>query len=344
MRDGRPTLLILRALGLGDLCTAVPALRALSEAFPCHRRVLATSPHLEALALAAGLADTVVPTVPLHPLPWEVRCPSVAVNLHGGGPQSHRILLATRPARLIGFAHPAVLGPFPGPPWRDDEHDVIRWCRLLTESGLRADPSRLAIDLPSRPVPAEAIGATLVHPGAHSMARRWPAERWAAVVAAERQAGRTVLLTGDFGERALAMKIARLAGLPFQAVWSGRTDVLALAALVRCAARVVCPDGGVAHLATALGTPSVVLFGPAPPAECGPPVDRPWHRVLWKSGHGNSHPTQPDARLLAIAVDEVLDALGALPAAPPPHEAVRSRDPAEVSARGVEPARRSNSR
>ncbi len=336
--------MILRALGLGDLCTAVPALRALSEAFPCHRRVLATSPHLEGLALAGGLADVVVPTVPLHPLPWEVRGPSVAVNLHGGGPQSHRILLATRPARLVAFAHPAVLGPFPGPAWRDAEHEVIRWCRLLTESGLRADPSRLAIDLPSRPVPAEAIGATIVHPGAHSMARRWPAERWAAVAAAERQAGRTVLLTGDFGERALAMKIARLAGLPFQAVWSGRTDVLALAALVRCAARIVCPDGGVAHLATALGTPSVVLFGPTPPAECGPPADRPWHRVLWKSGRSDSYPTQPDARLLAIDVDEVIAALRELPAAPPARDTAPSRDAAEVSAPGAEPARQRNSR
>jgi ADP-heptose:LPS heptosyltransferase len=326
VRDGRPTLLMLRALGLGDLLTAVPALRALSEAFPCHRRVLATSPQLSRLALAARLADAVVPTAPLQPLGAEVNAPAIAVNLHGSGPQSHRILLATRPTRLIAFAHPAVAGPFPCPAWRTGEHEVARWCRLLSESGLRADPSRLAIELPPRPVPADALGATIIHPGAHSVARRWPAERWAAIAASERRTGRPVVLTGDFAERALAMKIAQLAGLPTSVVCAGRTDVLALAALVQRAGRVVCGDTGIAHVATALGTPSVVLFGPTPPAEWGPPVDRPWHRVLWKGGRGDPHGTRPDTRLLAITIDDVLAALADLPPAPPTPAAPAFRD------------------
>jgi len=92
--------------------------------------------------------------------------------------------------------------------------------------------------------------------------------------------------------------------------------VLALGRLVAAADRVVCCDTGVAHLATALGTPSVVLFGPTSPALWGPPADRPWHRALWAGGSGDPHGQLPDPGLLAIAADQVLEALDDLPAAP----------------------------
>ena len=64
-----------------------------------------------------------------------------------------------------------------------------------------------------------------------------------------------------------------------------------------------------AHLATAYGIPSVVLFGPTPPSEWGPPPDRPRHRVLWSGTRGDPHAAAPDAGLLAITVQDVLDAL-----------------------------------
>jgi uncharacterized protein YjbJ (UPF0337 family) len=55
--------------------------------------------------------------------------------------------------------------------------------------------------------------------------------------------------------------------------------------------------------------PSVVLFGPTPPAEWGPPPDRPWHRALWAGRRGDPHAKAPDAGLLAISVEDVLAAL-----------------------------------
>jgi len=255
----------------------------------------------------------VVPCLPSMSLGWDTYRPALAVDLHGGGPQSHRILLETRPARLLAFSHPSVPQSWHGPIWHGREHEVRRWCRLLDESGIPADETRLDVDLPARPFPAEAIGATLIHPGAASASRRWPAPRWADVAAAERADGRTVLLTGNRKERPLALAIAGVAGLPKSAVWAGRTDVLALAALVRHADRVVCGDTGVAHLATAFRTPSVLLFGPTAPSEWGPPAYRPWHRVLWYGTYGERNGSHTDPGLLRITVDEVLLALRELP-------------------------------
>jgi ADP-heptose:LPS heptosyltransferase len=315
--EGPPPVVILRALGLGDLLTAVPALRAIADAFPRHPRLLAVPTALAPLARCSGAVDQVVPAEGLdQPLSRLLHGAGLAVNLHGRGPESHERLLEAEPRRLLAFAHPAVPASSQGPRWRADEHEVARWCRLLDESGIAADPCRLDIELPPGPLPHGVQGATLVHPGAASPARRWPAERFAAAARAEARAGRPVVVTGGPAEVELAHEVAAGAGLPRGAVHAGQSGVLALGRLVAAADRVVCGDTGVAHLATALGTPSVVLFGPTSPALWGPPADRPWHRALWVGTSGDPHGQLPDPGLLAIAVDQVLEALGDLPAAP----------------------------
>jgi ADP-heptose:LPS heptosyltransferase len=290
---------VLRALGLGDFLTAVPALRALSEAFPGHRRVLAAPAAIAPLATLSATVDEVVGTAPLAPLDPSLHGADVAVNLHGRGPESTRILLATRPDRLIAFGHGD------GPAWRPGEHEVHRWCRLLEESGIPADPTRL--DLPA-PASAGWDGATVVHPGAASGARRWPPERWAAVGRSEVRKGHPVVVTGGPDERRLAAEVGEGAGLPTRAILAGQTDLVSLAGVVACAGLVLCGDTGVAHLATAFGTPSVVLFGPVPPSEWGPPTDRPQHVALWAGRRGDPHAAEPDAGLLEITVEEVLAA------------------------------------
>jgi ADP-heptose:LPS heptosyltransferase len=302
------TVLAYRALGLGDFLTAVPALRALGRAFEQHEVVLAAPRAIAPLAALSGAVTRVADAAPLAPLTAQLHGAAVAVNLHGRGPQSHELLLAARPGRLIGFAACGVAGPH----WRADEHEVSRWCRLLAESGIPADPSDLDLPAPGVPPPSGAAGATVVHPGAASAARRWPAERWAAVARAERAAGRRVVVTGGPREAGLAAAVARAAGLPAGAVLAGRTDLLGLAATIAAAARVACGDTGVAHLATALGTPSVVLFGPTPPDRWGPPPGRPWHRVLWAGRTGDPHATAPDAGLLEIGAADVAAALAGL--------------------------------
>jgi ADP-heptose:LPS heptosyltransferase len=291
-----PTLVVLRALGLGDLLTGVPALRALADAFPAHRRVLlaprSLAPLVELLDGAVHeLAHVEGRDAPPRALPAVADDADVAVNLHGRGPQSTALLAAARPGRLIAFGETV--------PWRAGEHEVARWCRLLEGHGIDADPSRL--DLRPPPGPSAAPGATVLHPGAAAPARRWPVERWAEVA---RAAGPGVVVTAGPGEEALARAVADAAGAR---VFAG--DLAGLARLVAGAGRVVCGDTGVAHLATALGTPSVVLFGPTDPAEWGPPPERSRHRVLWAGRRGDPHAGRPDPALLEIAPEDVLAAL-----------------------------------
>jgi ADP-heptose:LPS heptosyltransferase len=306
----RPALVVLRALGLGDLLTAVPALRALQRVVD-GRRLLLTPAALAPLAEPLGYEILDVHGVQAVPptLPGDAAAAELAVNLHGRGPESHRALARLQPERLLAFA----MGDHDGPAWRDDEHEVARWCRLLAWAGIEADPSDLAIEPPAVELPSALGGVTVVHPGASSGARCWPGPRWVEVIRAERGAGRRVVVTGGAEERVRARWIATAAGLPGDAVLAGRTNVAELAALVAGAGRVVCGDTGVAHLATALATPSVVLFGPTSPERWGPPRDRAIHRVLWAGRTGDPHGRRPDPGLLAIEAEAVVTALAALP-------------------------------
>ena len=306
-----PRLLVLRALGLGDLLAGVPALRALRRAFPGHETVLAAPAELAPLAEASGAVDRLLPAVaPGRAVPtaldWTGPPPDLAVDLHGKGPESLRPLQALRPRRVLAFAAPD------GPPWYAEEHERDRWCRLLTSYGIPADPADLRLPPPAGPSPAP--GAVVLHPGAGAPSRCWPVGRYAAVAAGLRARGRRVVVTGGPGEEALVTARAGHADVPAEDVLAGGLPFGTLAALVAGARAVVSGDTGIAHLAVAYGTPSVTLFGPVPPSRWGPPP-HPRHRALWHPGPpGDPYGRTPDPALLRIAPGEVLDALGRLPA------------------------------
>ncbi len=299
-QTGRSTVLVLRALGLGDLLTAVPALRGLRAAYPDHRLVLAAPAPLAELAVLTGAVDELLPTAELGALTGP--SPAAAVNLHGRGPQSTQALRALRPGRLLTHAHPGV----PGPGWETDLHEVYRWCRLLQYFGIPTDPADLGLARPSRPSPAPA--AVVVHPGCAFAARRWPAKRYAVVARRLAETGLPVVVTGSCAQRWLASQVAALAGLPQCSVLAGRTSLAQLAALVADASLVVCGDTGVAHLATAYRTPSVVLFGPVSPRHWGPPSQHPQHVALWAGSTGDTFADRPDPGLLRITPADVLAA------------------------------------
>jgi ADP-heptose:LPS heptosyltransferase len=304
-------ILVLRALGVGDLATAVPAVRGLRAAHPREPLVLAAPAWLTPLVDLIGGVDRVVDTDGLAPRRWQLDPPRLAVNLHGRGPQSHRLLRAAAPARLWAFAN-AEAGCHDGPVWSDEEHEVHRWCRLLRHHGVVADENDLSLAIPEVPVPR---GVTIIHPGAKSPSRRWPADRFAAVARRLRSAGHHVLITGSAAEQGLRVRVAERAGLDVSA--APGTGLAELAALVAHARLVISGDTGIAHLATAYRTPSVTLFGPMSPARWGPP-DRPCHRPLWlgaRSEPGDRPGPGVHPALLAIGAEEVLAAAAEVGAA-----------------------------
>jgi ADP-heptose:LPS heptosyltransferase len=308
-RPREQSVVVLRALGLGDLLTGVPALRGLRAALPHDRIELVASRGVAPLARLLDVADDVTTIASLYD-PAPATAPFLAVNLHGSGPESHAWLLRTQPGSLLAFAHPSIPASFGGPEWFHDEHEIRRWCRLLASAGIETDLSDLSIPVPPDPLPPDA-DRVVVHVGAGAGARRWPPRRWVEVVRRLVRDGRTPWLTGDEEERSTALFVAEAAGIPVEQVLAGRTDVVELAGVVAGARLVLAGDTGVGHLATALGRPSVLLFGPTPPSRWGPPRDDR-HVVLWKGTTGDPHADDPDPGLLEITVDEVLEAAAAV--------------------------------
>ena len=120
-----------------------------------------------------------------------------------------------------------------------------------------------------------------------------------------------MVVTRGLGEAELATAVAAdHAGVEIRCT---AYDLSELAALVASASLVLCGDTGVAHLATAYRTPSVLLFGPTSPRLWGPRIDAERHRVLWEPREADP-PADPhagtlDLRLARITVAQVLDAI-----------------------------------
>ena len=117
-----------------------------------------------------------------------------------------------------------------------------------------------AAELLGRLLPGVARFAVMAPRSAYGPAREWPAARFAALARRLATRGLGVLLCGTAGERETCLAVAEQAG-PGVVSAAGETDLPALAALVRGAALAVCNDSGLAHLAGAVGTPTVTLYG-----------------------------------------------------------------------------------
>jgi heptosyltransferase-3 len=189
------------------------------------------------------------------------------------------------------------LDPKPGLPVlhvsQSEEETVETW---LQESGLLSsrDSSQLL----------------LLQPGARYDLKVWPHERF--VELADRLTDRfscRILLGGDQREREIAEQIARKARCAPKVV-AGKFSLLQYASLVKRCALFVGNDGGAMHIAAAMGTPVVALFGPTYPRRWGPRGGPA--QILYKGLDCRAcyHPTclrGDDSCMRQITVDEVFE-------------------------------------
>lgn len=315
----------LRALGLGDLMTGAPSLRALRRRFGSSQLVLLAPAWQAPIARWFGV-DAVVPYEELGPVPSALDGSALAVDLHGSGCASADPLLAGRHDRIVAYAGAVAArteggqrgGTVHAVPWRRDEHELDRWARLLDAVDITTCPDDLYVDLDPRP--ARHRDLVIVHPGAAAPARRWPVERFGELVGELSRRGLRVMLTGTAAERPLCREVERIAAATIGDLdaggvtnLAGTTDPVELVGLVAASRLVVSGDTGIAHVAIATRTPSVVLFGPTPPAWWGPRSGP--HRVLWSGRSGDPHGRVVDPGLASITVPDVLAALDDVAAA-----------------------------
>jgi heptosyltransferase I len=147
--------------------------------------------------------------------------------------------------------------------------------------------------------------AVLVNPGAGWGAKRWPVERYAEVARALLNRGFRVLVNAGPGELTLADTVVQRTG-------GGATPlVCSLEQLISITRRVklaIAGDTGPLHLACALGCPVVGIYGPTDPSRNGPFGTR--FKVLRSPESRRDHARReaPEAGLLTITPDEVLQA------------------------------------
>jgi lipopolysaccharide heptosyltransferase II len=151
----------------------------------------------------------------------------------------------------------------------------------------------------------------VLHPAARWETKRWPAERFARLAdQLSQKDGLRVILVGGADEVRLIHEVRRQMKQDALNL-VGATSLRQLAALLRRVSLLVTNDSGPMHLAAALGTPVVALFGPTDPRRVGPYGEG--HCVLRKavdcSRCSRGHCARAGACMKAIEVEEVAAAV-----------------------------------
>ena len=299
---------ILRALKLGDLLCAVPALRALRAALPSAKIRLVGLPWATMLVerfdrYLDGLFE--LPGFPGFPeRPFDAPAftrfldevqdwgPDLVLQLHGSGGLANPLAMLLGGRLTAGFYEPGAYCPDPARfvPYPHRGPEVRRHLGMIEYLGvpLQGDHKEFPVYDDDRRALAAVPGAdalvpgayACVHPGASVPERRWPAERFAASADALAERGLRVVLTGSPGEEAITAAVAAQMRAPALDL-AGRTDVGPLAALLEGARLLVSNDTGVVHIAEGVGTPSIIVsFMVGGEIERWAPLDRDRHRYL----------------------------------------------------------------
>ncbi len=287
---------------VGDAVMTVPALRQLRNLFPNSHITLAIRTGTEGLFADADFLNdllihegTGLRSAVQQVRQWWKRNFDLAVLFPNSFESALVASLARVPMR-IGYAtegrRSLLTHPLRLPEWRASKHEVFYYLKIVAElewllnqeqSFLDTQPDGSLEVSPERKFAArsflrkEGISLSLENklvalcPGSiNSRAKRWPAERYASLAdQLMDQVGAQVLLIGSPAEMEVTQAVTRqMRHQPF--VLTGKTDLAKLVGILSLVDLLVTNDTGPAHIASALGRPTLVIFGPTNPLTTRP--------------------------------------------------------------------------
>ena len=306
--EGVRKIAVLRGGGIGDLLFALPAITALSAAYPDAEVTLLGAPSARLLEGRSGAPHHIV-ELPVAPGVHEPRDGAVdsaaterffaaqreerydlAVQMHGGGRFSNPFLVELGARCTIGTRTDDALALDRSLPYVYFQHEVMRWLEVAALVGaLPVDlEPRIAVSASELERGRACLGGdgagpvVVVHPGATDPRRRWPIERFAAVAAELSRSGARVAVIGDASERPLAdafVDAAVAAGAPAApANLAGELPFGDLPGVLAAADLCLANDSGPRHLAQAVGASTASVFWCGNMLNAGP-LGRGEHRA-----------------------------------------------------------------
>ena len=288
MNERAPRFLIVRLGSLGDVVHAIPAVAALKRRHPAAIIDWVVDPRYVGLVNLVTVVDSVFPFDPRRSLAAFSTWRQIGRGIHYDAAIDLQGLLKSAvlarlvgARRTIGFSREHLREPLarllysqtidPG----DAPHVIQKGIGLMRAVGVDDPSIAFPLSIP-RSSAAEAVTArigsgdyALINPGAAWPNKRWPPDRFGQLATAIRQRHglRSVVLWGP-GEDAAASAIAAASrGAAEPAPPTSITDIVALAKGARL---MVSGDTGPLHIAAAVGTPIVALFGPTRAERNGP--------------------------------------------------------------------------
>jgi lipopolysaccharide heptosyltransferase I len=279
-------ILVVRLGSLGDLVHALPAVAAIRRANPdAQIDWLVDEVHVDFLALVPILSEIVVLRGRTARAWLDVRTRlrarryDVAIDFQGLL-KSAALARLSGAVRVVGFDRSALREPAAVPFYTEQvkvgegRHVIEKNLRLASVLNAEAGPLEFPIRDVQSPVMDAVVASdprpfALLNTGAAWPNKRWPAQRFGHIAAWLRDTHglRTIALWGP-GEAELAQEVA--AASDGAATAAPPTSLADLVALSRGARLMVSGDTGPTHVASAVGTPVVALFGPTNPRRNGP--------------------------------------------------------------------------